>query len=50
MKTSDEKCNWIPMFRSLRKKSPYSELFWPAFFPHFPAFGLNTERFLLTLF
>ena len=29
---------------SLRKKSPYSELFWSAFFSHFPAFGLNTER------
>ena len=29
---------------SLRKKYPYSELFWSAFFPHFPAFGLNTEK------
>ena len=28
-----------------RKKCPYSELFWFAFFPHFPAFGLNTERY-----
>ena len=27
---------------SLRKKCPYSELFWTAFFPHFPAFRLNT--------
>ena len=26
-----------------RKKSPYSELFWSAFFPDFP--GLNTERY-----
>ena len=26
----------------LRKKSPYSELFWSVFFQHFPAFGLNT--------
>ena len=26
---------------SLRKKCPYSELFWT----HFPAFGLNTERY-----
>ena len=25
-----------------RKKCPYSGLFWSAFFPHFPAFGLNT--------
>ena len=32
------------MFRSLRKKSPYSELFWPAFFPQFPAFPrMRTE-------
>ena len=27
---------------SLRKKCPYSELFWSAFFPHCPTFGLNT--------
>ena len=26
----------------LRKKCPYSELFWSAFFPHFLAFRLNT--------
>ena len=30
---------------SLRKKSPYSDLFWSAFFPDFLAFGLNTEGF-----
>ena len=29
----------------LHKKCQYSELFWSAFFPHFPAFGLNTERY-----
>ena len=29
----------------LRKKCPYSELFWSAFVPHFPAFGLNTESY-----
>ena len=34
---------------TLRKKSPYSELFWSAFFPHFPAFELNTERYSLSL-
>ena len=28
---------------SLRKKCPYLELFWSVSFPHFPAFGLNTE-------
>ena len=26
------------------KKSPYLELFWSAFFPHFPTFGLNTGK------
>ena len=31
--------------KTLRKKSPYSELFWSSFFPHFPTFGLNTERY-----
>ena len=31
--------------QTLRKKCPYSELFWSSFFPHFPAFGLNTERY-----
>ena len=35
--------------KALRKKSPYSELFWSAFFPHFPAFGLDTERYGLSL-
>ena len=29
---------------SLRKKCPYSELFWSPFFLHFPAFELNTEH------
>ena len=29
----------------LPKKSLYSELLWSAFFPHFPAFGLNMERY-----
>ena len=27
----------------VRKKCPYSELFWSGFFPHFPVFGLKTE-------
>ena len=35
--------------KSLRRKSPYSELFWSVFFPHFPAFGLNTERYEISL-
>ena len=30
---------------ALRKKFPYSELFSSAFFLHFPAFGLITERY-----
>ena len=34
---------------TVRKKSPYSELFWSPFFPHFPAFGLNTERYSVSL-
>ena len=28
---------------TLSKKCPYLELFWPAFFLHFPAFRLNTK-------
>ena len=28
---------------TLRKRYPYSELFWSAFSPHFPAFRLNME-------
>ena len=39
--TLDSFKNYINL--SLRKKSPYSELFWSAFLPHFPAFRLNTE-------
>ena len=34
---------------SLRKKFLYSELFWWAFFPHFLAFGLITERYEIFL-
>ena len=30
---------------TLPKKCPYSELFWSTFFPHFPTFGLNTDRY-----
>ena len=30
---------------SLSKKCPCSELLWSAFFPHFLAFGLITERY-----
>ena len=26
---------------TLRKKRPYSKLFWSGFFPHFSVFGLN---------
>ena len=38
------KITLLPYY-ALRKKCPYSELFWSAFFPNFPAFGLNTERY-----
>ena len=30
---------------SQSKKCLFTELFWSAFFPHFPAFELNTERY-----
>ena len=33
---------------SLGKRCPYSELFWSAFFPHFPAFGLNAGRYSIS--
>ena len=33
----------------LRKKSPYLQLFWSASFQHFPTFGLNTERYYVSL-
>ena len=33
----------------LRKKCSYSELFWSAFFLHFPVFGLNTKRYSISL-
>ena len=35
--------------QTLHKKCSYSVLFRSAFFPHFPAFGLNTERYSLSL-
>ena len=34
---------------ALHKKCPYPELFWSAFCPHFPATGLNTERYSISL-
>ena len=34
---------------ALHKKCPYPELFWSAFCPHFPAAGLNTERYSISL-
>ena len=36
-------CTFLIITLSLRKKNPYSELFWSPFFPRFPAFGLNTS-------
>ena len=35
----------IRLTLSLRKKCPYSELFWSAYFPNFSAFGLNRKYF-----
>ena len=34
---------------TLRETCSYSKLFWSTFFPHFPAFGLNTERYAVFL-
>ena len=34
--------------QTLHKMYPYQELFWSAFSPHFPAFGLNTERYCIS--
>ena len=34
---------------TIREKYPYSELFWSVFFPHFPAFGLNTKGYGVSL-
>ena len=28
----------------LNKNCPFSELFWPTFFPHFPVFSPNVEK------
>ena len=44
--TSKTEKNWN---LSLRKKCSYSELFWSTFFLHFSAFGLNTERYSVSL-
>ena len=41
--------NKVSKQHSLRKKSPCSKFFWSAFFPHFPAFGLNTEKVTLRI-
>ena len=34
---------------SLRKRCPYSELFYSVFLPHLLTFGLNTERYKVFL-
>ena len=39
----------IPEKASLRKKYPYLELRWSAFFPHFSIFALNTQRYGVSL-
>ena len=36
--------------KTLRKKCPYSELFWSPCFSHFPSFGLNTEIYEVSVF
>ena len=39
--------NFLQSLRNytLRKKCPYSELYWSILFLHFPVFELNTERY-----
>ena len=39
---------WL-LTQTLPKKCPYSELVSSAFFPHFLTFGLNAERYFVTL-
>ena len=36
---------WFDLQLTLHKKCPCSDLFWSTFFPHFPVFGLNMERY-----
>ena len=49
-KANEKICKMLNlMILTLRKKCPYSKLFWSAFSPHFPAFGLNAERYRLSL-
>ena len=33
----------------IRRDTSYSKLFWSVFFPQFPAFGLNTESYFVSL-
>ena len=40
---------WHIIVFGLGKKSPYSELFWSSIFSHFPEFGLNTDRYGVSL-
>ena len=40
---------WGVVTYALREKCAYSELFWSPFFLHFPAFGLNTDRYSVSL-
>ena len=51
IKTDHSSQNYGPpnLLFPLRKMYPYSELFWSAFFSYFPAFGLNTKRYGVSL-
>ena len=40
---------WEVVTWALREKCAYSELFWSPFFLHFPTFGLNTDRYSVSL-
>ena len=51
IKTDHSSQNYGPpnLLFPLRKMYPYSELFWSAFSSYFPAFGLNTKRYGVSL-
>ena len=52
-KQGSRNCSDSPLiwhWRALRKNCLHSELFWSAFFPHFPAFRRSTETEYLSVF
>ena len=49
VKIGPETSKFSTSWSKLRKNCPYSELFWSVFFSHFSTFGLNTERYSVSL-